>query len=429
MTRRRVAIVGVVLAVAVTAAVVGQVTAASPSPTPVARGASSLVTIQQRTITSQQQVDGTLGFAGGATLLQPVGTAPDAVAEAEGKAWAAELTVERTRAALYAADETTVAQAQADLAAAEQAWSTAQAAAADARAAALAFGPTSIYTAVPAIGQVITRGQALYSINAQPVPLLYGPVTPWRAFRAGMSAGPDVKELNQNLADLGYDGGLAASDVFSSRTAAAIAKLQRSLGLTPTGALLLGAAAFTPGAARVTSVTAKAGAAAQPGAAVVDVASTARQVTVKLDAGQQSQVHVGDAVVITLPDKKAVPATVTSVGTVAVASASSGPESGTTGPPTVDVVITPTDSAATGNLDAAPVQVAITTGTVDGALVVPVTALLAVSGGGYGVEVVSRSGVHHVEAVTLGLFDDADGVVQITGPNVHAGDHVEVASA
>ena len=416
MTRRRVGIFVVIVVVALTAGVVGLVAAASPRSTPAARGPVSLVTIRQRTITSQQQVDGTLGFAGGATLLQPVGTAPDAVAEADAKAFAAELSVVR-------------AQADTDLAEAEQTLAAAQAAANDARASALAFGPMSVYTAVPAAGQVVTRGHALYSINAQPVPLLYGTVTPWRAFRPGMSAGPDVKELNQNLADLGYDASLTASAVFSSRTAAAITKLQRSLGLPPTGALLLGGAVFTPGPVRVTAVTAKLGAAVQPGAAVLDVASTSRQVTVKLDAAQQAQVHVGDAVVITLPDKTSVPATVTSVGTVAVASVTSGPESATTSPPTVDVVITPTDSAATGNLDAAPVHVAITTGTVNDALVVPVTALLAISGGGYGVEVVSSSGVHHVEAVTLGLFDDAEGLVQISGPTVHAGDHVAVASA
>lgn len=119
----------------------------------------------------------------------------------------------------------------------------------------------------------------------------------------------------------------------------------------------------------------------------------------------------------------------TAVGTVATEPPSSGPGSGSSSQPTVDVVITPSDSAATGNLDAAPVQVSITTATADHALVVPVTALLALSGGGYGVDVVSPGGVHHLEAVTLGLFDDAEGRVQISGANIHADDQVAVASS
>ena len=49
------------------------------------------------------------------------------------------------------------------------------------------------------------------------------------------------------------------------------------------------------------------------------------------------------------------------------------------------------------------------------ALVVPVDALLALASGGYALEVVSAKGVHSLEPVTLGLFDDADGLVQVTG--------------
>jgi hypothetical protein len=132
-------------------------------------------------------------------------------------------------------------------------------------------------------------------------------------------------------------------------------------------------------------------------------------------------------VTITLPSNRTTAGTVTSVGTVATQPPSNGPDSNSQ--PTVDVVITPTDSAATGNLDAAPVQVSITTATADHALVVPVTALLAVSGGGYGVDVIGAGGAHHLEVVTLGLFDDAGGVVQVSGPYVRAGQKVVAASS
>lgn len=73
-------------------------------------------------------------------------------------------------------------------------------------------------------------------------------------------------------------------------------------------------------------------------------------------------------------------------------------------------------------------QVTIITGSVPSALVVPVTALLARSGGGYAVEVVSPAGAHHLLSVSLGLFDDADGLVQVTGPGLAAGQDVVVPS-
>ena len=86
----------------------------------------------------------------------------------------------------------------------------------------------------------------------------------------------------------------------------------------------------------------------------------------------------------------------------------------------------PTDPAATGTWDQAPVNVTITTGTVTGALVVPVDALLAQAGGGYAVEVVDADGIHHLVPVSLGLFDDADGLVQASGSGLAAGQRIVV---
>ena len=71
-------------------------------------------------------------------------------------------------------------------------------------------------------------------------------------------------------------------------------------------------------------------------------------------------------------------------------------------------------------------QVGVTTASVPNALVVPVTALLARSGGGYAVEVVGPGGTNHLMAVSLGLFDDAGGLVQVTGSGLTAGEKVVV---
>jgi hypothetical protein len=58
-------------------------------------------------------------------------------------------------------------------------------------------------------------------------------------------------------------------------------------------------------------------------------------------------------------------------------------------------------------------------------LIIPVNALLALAGGGYAVETVDARGVHHLVAVTTGLFDDADGLVQVSGA-LSPGDRVVV---
>jgi hypothetical protein len=90
------------------------------------------------------------------------------------------------------------------------------------------------------------------------------------------------------------------------------------------------------------------------------------------------------------------------------------------------VGITPSHPAATGKWDQAPVQIGITTARVSNALVVPVTALLAQSGGGYAVEVVGASATNHLVPVSLGLFDDAEGLVQVTASGLAAGQEVVV---
>ncbi len=95
-------------------------------------------------------------------------------------------------------------------------------------------------------------------------------------------------------------------------------------------------------------------------------------------------------------------------------------------PATIAVDAVPTDPAALGNLDQAPVNVSITTGRVRNALVVPVDALLSLEEGGYAVEEVAADGVHHLVAVTTGTFDDADGLVQVSGPGLAPGQRVVV---
>lgn len=137
--------------------------------------------------------------------------------------------------------------------------------------------------------------------------------------------------------------------------------------------------------------------------------STNRQVVVNLDAAEQTEVAVGETVQITLPDGQATPGVLSSIGTVASSSGSSA--SGATLP----VYITLKRPRTAGALDQAPVTVEITTAAINHALIVPIDALLALSGGGYAVETVNAQRIHKLAAVTLGTFDDANGTVQVTG--------------
>ena len=284
---------------------------------------------------------------------------------------------------------------------------------------------TGTLTALPGVGDVIEPGEVLYRVDGDPVVLLQGNVPAYRILVRGVS-GPDVRQLNADLVDLGYAARAAldpASDRFGSQTNRALRKLQARLGLEATGVLLLGQAVFLPSGVRVIEVSATSGTPAELGVSVLSGTSTTRQVSIELDAAQQGLVEVGDRVTITLPDGTTTPGEVSRVGTVATTPSETEDAS-----PTIPVQVTLTHPGSIGQLDQAPVLVSITTDSVENALSVPVTAIVGKSGGGYAVEV-SSGGSRHLVPVELGLFDDVEGKVQVTGSGLHEGDQVVVPSS
>ena len=459
--------------------------------------ATALQTITRRSLTSQTQVDGTLGYADSSTVSLPSGTAPSSIRQAEQALATARQMLSSAHATL-AADEQTLAQAQSQLtadrlkeqsdcaganaaqssvggnggsgngagsaspcAAAAQAVATDQAAVTSAgqkaasdrgqvasaqtsvsgaerslaasQSSAVTYDAGAAFTMLPEAGDVIQRGQPLYAINGTPTLLLYGPVAAWRAFRSGMAPGTDVAQLNRNLQALGYGHGLEGAQ-FTAATEQAVTAFQAAHRLDQTGTLLLGSVAFFPGPVRVTSVTptlgepVQTGGQGQSGSAVLSVTSTRHQVAIQLDAAQQSRIKVGDDVVVTLPDNSTTPGVVSKVGKVATVP-SSDQGNGGSSTPTIEVDVRLLHAGAAGSLDQAPVSVSITTGSVNDVLVVPVNALIALAGGGYAVEVAGAGGVHQLAAVTLGLFDDAEGLVQVSGSSLRAGQRVVVPAS
>jgi hypothetical protein len=268
-------------------------------------------------------------------------------------------------------------------------------------------------TWLPPAGQVIQQGQVLYKTgNGNPVVLLYGQVPAWRALGEGVT-GQDVSQLNHDLVALGDAGSAEIAalgwDYYSWETQAGMEKLQSALGISlPPGSLPLGQVVFEPEALRVSQVSGSLGGPAS--GPVLAATSDRHVVTIPLDASQQSQVKAGDPVSVTLPDGTPTPGVVSAVGTVADTS-----RSGTNATTTIPVYVTLVRPSAAGALDQAPVTVNITTATARNALVVPVTALLAQAPSGYDVEVAGPGNTRRWVPVTPGIFDDTDGLVQVTG--------------
>ena len=308
------------------------------------------------------------------------------------------------------------------------------------------------FTWLPTVGHTVREGQAIYRVSGSPVVLLYGNVPSYRDLSEGVT-GADVRELNTDLVKLGYTtrtalGPRSGWDYYSAATAYAVELLQSKLGLTVTGTLSLGQAAFLPGPALITALGSSTalGGPATPGSVVLTASSTTPVVIIDLDAAQQSEVKDGDPVSITLPDGSVTPGVISQISRVASSSSSGSTGSGSSSPnsgnsrsgsgsgsgegssgtsATITVLVSLTHPKAAGKLNQAPVTVLITTGSVPSTLTVPVDALLAQPHGRYAVEVVS-GGRHHLVKVTPGVFDDAAGLVQVSGAGLSPGQRVVV---
>jgi peptidoglycan hydrolase-like protein with peptidoglycan-binding domain len=273
---------------------------------------------------------------------------------------------------------------------------------------ALTVGVAGTLTRMRPEGTVVRRGGWLAEVDGERTGwLLYGRRPAWRDFRPGMTDGADVRQLETNLASLGYAPGTVDGD-WTSATTAAVKRFQDARGLVEDGALSRGELVFRRGAVRVGEHKAAIG--RPSGGELAVIASTQRAVTVDLDADRQDLARVGGAVTVELPSGRVVRGRVTEVASVAKSA-------GRDRPPTVAVKVALRVHG--GRLDQAPVDVGFERERARRALTVPVTALLAQEGRGYAVEVPGR-GLVPVEPA---LF--ADGRVAVEG-DLQPGDRVVV---
>lgn len=288
-------------------------------------------------------------------------------------------------------------------------------------------------TALPAAGTVIRRGQRAYELNGAGVFLFYGARPAWRPFAAGMTPGPDVLELERNLTALGFGDGLTVDDTFTWTTRQAVRDWQDATGQAVTGAVELGRITFAATALRVVTDNATLGAVAQPGQPVLTASSPDPIVTVPVPATQTYLVHLGDRVTVTVPSGSTSTGRVVEISPVAAQvtdntgdqSSSPNGSNGSNGPQqaSVPALVTLDRPAVAAGLDQAPVTITVVDRQAKDVLAVPVTALVALAGGGYAVWVDTGDG-RHLVAVTPGLF--ADTRVQVTSRGLRVGDRVEV---
>lgn len=292
-------------------------------------------------------------------------------------------------------------------------------------------------TSVAAVGAVVQQGQALYSVDQGPVILLYGTVPDYRVLQPG-TTGPDVQQFEEDLHALGYDG-FYVDDNYTDATATAVRQWQHDLGLPQTGTIDVGRIVFLPAAVRIAQATVHPGQVLTPGGPVLSYTDPNRIVTANVDVTTLALLNVGTHTTVTLPGGATVAATVTTIGSAssgnspsASGSSDSGSSSGGGSAPvdpnsaTFPVTFGLANQGQIGSVTGAPVTINFVGQQQVNVLAVPVTALLALREGGYGVQVVQGT-TTRIVAVQTGMF--ANGLVQISGPSITVGTVVGVASS
>lgn len=268
-------------------------------------------------------------------------------------------------------------------------------------------------------GSTVERDERLYEVDGRPVRLMYGAEPMYRTLKAG-DEGKDVRQVEENLAALGYTG-FTVDEEYTEKTAAAVKRWQKSHDLKRTGTIGPDAIAFAGSALRVKEAGAATGDQVGPGRPVLTVTGSERVVRFKLPVAEAGTVKTGTRVSVQLPDGTRAAGKVSSVGRTA----SPGDDPQDTSPK-IDVTVSFDAPGKIKGVDQSPVTVDLTGETRRNVLSVPVNALLALPGGGFGIQVVENGKARDVE-VELGMF--GQGRVEVSGDGLREGMKVGVPSA
>jgi peptidoglycan hydrolase-like protein with peptidoglycan-binding domain/biotin carboxyl carrier protein len=273
-------------------------------------------------------------------------------------------------------------------------------------------------------GETIARGEELYRVNERPVTLLYGAVPMYRDLAPGDS-GVDVRQLETNLAELGYDG-FAVDGAYTASTADAVRAWQTEIGAEQTGTVARRDVVFVAAGGRVEALNVGVGDVVRPGAPVLDITGTEKVVNLQADLDDQDRLRIDAKVTVVLAGGDEIAGMVSATRIVKVAAAQSGEGLGggaTDSEPILQVEIAL--ARAPDDLVGTPVDAVVAIDKRSGVLLAPISALLALSDGGYGLEVVRDDGTTKIVRVDTGLF--ADGKVEVRGAGIAEGTVVGVA--
>lgn len=274
------------------------------------------------------------------------------------------------------------------------------------------------------------RDERLFEVDGEAVRLMYGAEPMYRTLKTG-DKGKDVRQLEENLAALGYTG-FDVDEQYTAKTAAAVKRWQKSHDLKQTGSMGPDRIVFAGSAVRVKEAGSDSGTGSgggdriapgdrvTPGSPVLTVTGSERVVSFRLSASEAGSAKTGTRVQVTLPDGTRLPGKVSAVGKTATAG--DDPQDKT---PKIDITVSFDDPAEAEGVDQSPVTVELTGQTRQDVLSVPVNALLALPDGGFGVQVVENGAARDVR-VELGMF--AQGRVEISGDGLREGMKVGVPS-
>jgi peptidoglycan hydrolase-like protein with peptidoglycan-binding domain len=234
-----------------------------------------------------------------------------------------------------------------------------------------------------------------------------------------LSRGADVRQLEEALVALGFDAGgsLVVDGAYAPETTQAVLAFQAATGLEQDGIIDLGEVIFLPSATRITSRLSAKGSGVTAGSSLLGISLSEKVVRVDLPAGDQGILTVGGGVTVEMPDNALVPATVAFVSQTATPSQY--------GPATFEVRIELDDPSVAAGLDEAPVDVIVVSDSVQEAVAIPVSALLALLEGGYAVEVDVGGGQTQLVGVEVG-FISSNNMIEITSASLQPGDRVVV---
>lgn len=291
-------------------------------------------------------------------------------------------------------------------------------------------------TWLPATGTIIKRGQQLYRVDDSPVTLFYGGLPLYRTLRydpgsgsrdhigAGRhlrttdpppppQTGHDVQLVAANLAALGFYGGDPAYASYDAYLVDAVKAWQHAIGAAVTGVISPAQVVVSSGPVRVAGVFAHVDDSSAE--QILALTGTSKLITLRLPAALAQSLAPGRRLEVTLPDGDRIRGRVVRIGSPAGATAT-GTGGGARG---VAVSVRALDPAALSGATLGSVTASVVTASRRDVLYVPITALLALSGGGYALQRPD----HVLLPVRIGMVTGGD--VQVSG--VHAGQKVLVA--